>query len=264
MLLVCRMNILNYKGVFAMAKNKNCFKQSNSNAYASSFLSAAFLRGVAFGKNVSSFSCPHAIMSIADKADILFAVKKAYIDMSPRTFVKDKSWWKNSDNVKSNGNERTKGMETAWQQAKETVFQWLCDEFYTYFHCGCPDFDDWHKKVCGEFLKLFSPVLDTYGYDGAASLKYGKAQKIVNMTFKYLFCFDDACNYAGKFDECHMPIDSYILKWYNDWHPNSKVTTVWSELDDMEYHDIQINIKNTLGSYNPFLAEFYIWAEYNS
>lgn len=67
--------------------------------------------------------------------------------------------------------------------------------------------------------------------------------------------------YPRNFDNCHMPIERYILKWYNDYYPQNKMATVWWELND---DVVQTNIKTTLGSYNPFLAEFYSWAEYNS
>lgn len=241
--------------------NKDCFKKSKNN-YDEKFLSSAFLRGIAFGKNVSDFESEYAIMSLKDKNDIILAIRKAYIDMSPRTFDKNKDWWNNPENAKSNKNERVKTKENEWQEAKNKIFTWLAGEFYTYFQNDCTDFDNWHKTICEEFLNRFKPILNEYGYDAEKSLKYGKAQKIINMTFKYLFCFDDAENFGKKFDVCHMPIDSYILNWYNDSSKN-KCTVAWSDLGKEQYYKIQENIRNILVGYNPFLAEFYIWAEYN-
>lgn len=244
--------------------DKNCFENQT---YNSAFLSSAFLRGMAFGKGVSEFEGDIAIMSIKNKKDIFLAVKKAYIDMSPRTFEKNKGWWKDPKNVKitKSGNpkeERLKVVEESWQKDKRGIFEWLADEFYTYFQNDCTDFNDWHKTVCSKFLNKFKLILSEYGYDAEKSLKYGKAQKIVNMTFKYLLCFDDANEYNSKFNECHMPIDSYILNWYNDSGEN-KCTVAWSDLEKEQYYKIQEDIKNILVGYNPFLAEFYIWAEYN-
>ena len=195
------------KGVIILAKkvfNKDCFKAATNN-YNNQFLSSAFLRGIAFGKNVSVFNNSSATMSIKNIDDIILAVKKAYIDMSPRTFEKNDDWWKNPQNVKIDKkgklkNERTKDMENDWQVAKNKEFEWLAGEFYTYFQNGCGAFKVWHKTICNDFLERFKPILNQYGYDADKSLKYGKAQKIVNMTFKYLFCFDDAKNYAEKFD----------------------------------------------------------------
>ena len=238
---------------------KLCFENQN---YNSAFLSSAFLRGMAFGKCVSEFEGDIAIMSIKNKKDIFLAVKKAYIDMSTITFEKNKDWWNNPENAKPNKNERIKTKENEWQEGKNKIFAWLADEFYTYFQGGCNDFNDWHETICDEFLNRFKPILNEYGYDAEKSLKYGKAQKIVNMTFKYLLCFDDAENYGEKFDVCHMPIDSYILNWYNDSSKN-KCTVAWSDLEKEKYYAIQDDIKTILGDYNPFLTEFYIWAEYN-
>ena len=238
--------------------DKNCFENQ---IYNPAFLSSAFLRGIAFGKGVSQFNNGVAIMSIKNKEDIVLAIKKAYIDMSPRTFKKIDTWWNNKNNAKS-GNERKKDVEKAWQDAKKELFEWLASAFYTYFQNECNDFNKWHQTICDQFLKKFKPILSQYGYDADSSLKYGKAQKIVNMTFKYLFCFDDANQYNTKFNECHMPIDSYILKWYGDIS-GDKRKLVWSDLEKEEYYELQGNIKSILGKNNPFLAEFYIWAEYN-
>ncbi len=189
--------------------------------------------------------------------------------MSPRTFKRNSAWWQDPNNVKQdkNGNfkdERLPAVENNWKQAKKTVFLWLADRFHRYFKQNDNDFDKWHTCICNSFLEKFTPELDKYGYDGKASLKYGKAQKIVNMTFKNLFCFDDAMTYIKKFDNCHMPIDSYILNWYNDMFPIKKCNTAWSDLDRGTYCELQKNIKNALGTtYKPFWAEFYIWSEYN-
>lgn len=44
---------------------------------------------------------------------------------------------------------------------------------------------------------------------------YGKAQKIINMTFKYLYCFyHTKKEYEAHFNYCHMPLDSYTLEWF--------------------------------------------------
>ena len=262
----------NCKGVITLERkfNKCCFSEETNN-YDKQYLSSAFLRGIAFGKNVSDFEGESATISIKNKDDIRLAVKKAYIDMSPRTFDKNGEWWNNPENAKPNSKERLKEKETDWQQAKEELFKWLADEFHAYFENGSYKvFDDWHKEICDKFLNEFKPKLKNYGYDAEKSLKYGKAQKIVNMTFKYLFCFDDAKDYAEKFDVCHMPIDSYILKWYNDccndcyngMSKEKRCTVAWSDLDKGTYDELQKNIKKILDGYNPFLAEFYIWAEY--
>jgi hypothetical protein len=121
------------------------------------------------------------------------------------------------------------------------------------------------------------------------------AQKIVNMAFKYLYCFDDANIYYKKFADCHMPLDRFTLKWFYSkvvpWYRRSKhitlptskknnngdcfwktwksgiKTATWSNLDGNEYIDIITLIreyfkKNPPNSTVTILeAEFVIWYE---
>ena len=73
------------------------------------------------------------------------------------------------------------------------------------------DFDDWHKEMCEEFLAVIEPK-----YQGG--LKYGKAQKIVNMTFKNAYCLQHneikEDQFEKYFEHCHMPLDSITLEWF--------------------------------------------------
>ena len=72
-------------------------------------------------------------------------------------------------------------------------------------------FDQWHKEMCEEFLAVIEPK-----YQGG--LKYGKAQKIVNMTFKNTYCLQHNGIKEDKFEKyfehCHMPLDSITLEWF--------------------------------------------------
>lgn len=222
-----------------MTDKKYCFSGKN---YDSNFLKTSFLRGMAFGKSVVDFDTATAIMSVKNKNDVLLAVKKAYIDMSPRTF---------------------KGLKqtNAWKEGKTEIFDWLANQFLDYFENGWGNFDKRHEELCDEFLKKFGKLLKEHGCVPETHLKYGKAQKIVNMTFKYLFCFDDAK--SDDFNLCHMPVDSYILKWYKDISGN-RLKNCWSNLEKDEYQQIQNKIKELLGDgFTPLKAEFYIWVEYN-
>lgn len=95
------------------------------------------------------------------------------------------------------------------------------------------DFDKWHHDACQCFLN----VLKDY-YEG---IRYGKAQKIVNMMFKHLYCLDGvnsangAKNYDGYFEFCHMPLDSFTIEWFvrnvAEWYnkrgkPNNKIEKI--------------------------------------
>ena len=72
-------------------------------------------------------------------------------------------------------------------------------------------FDQWHKEMCEEFLAVIEPK-----YQGG--LKYGKAQKIVNMTFKNAYCLQHneikEDQFEKYFEYCHMPLDSITLEWF--------------------------------------------------
>ena len=54
---------------------------------------------------------------------------------------------------------------------------------------------------------------------------YGLAQKLVNMTFKYLYIFEDHIDLTIDFSVCDCPLDSVILgKLPRSEHPWSKIT----------------------------------------
>lgn len=128
-----------------------------------------------------------------------------------------------------------------------------------------PDFEKEHNELC----KLWANNLDLK----EDHREYGKAQKIINMSFKYLYTMFYVENKGDKrlekFDNCHFTLDSYTLRWLNgcklDGKPkclNSK--TSWSTLDDTEYKNIQEFAKKCVGEffpdeYNCLKAEFLIW-----
>lgn len=75
------------------------------------------------------------------------------------------------------------------------------------------DFDEKHKNICNKWCKAFEKdgKLTEHG-------NYGKAQKIVNMAFKYLYCYYSDKNEIEKndyFKYCHFTLDSFTLKWLN-------------------------------------------------
>ena len=86
----------------------------------------------------------------------------------------------------------------------------LLNRFRSYKECNFKDqkaFDNWHKDTC----KSVYDVLDGL----YKNIKYGKAQKIVNMTFKYLYCINSNRG-RDYFTYCHIPLDSVILDWIWD------------------------------------------------
>ncbi len=74
-------------------------------------------------------------------------------------------------------------------------------------------FDAWHHEACTIFLD----ILQKYYPDA----EYGKAQKIINMMFKHLYCMNFGENKSDwlvlnekYFEHCHLTLDSFTLEWF--------------------------------------------------
>ena len=163
-----------------------------------------------------------------------YAVYHAYIDMQLRT-------------IKGHNMEQTKDI-------RETLSKKFCE----YFENSAPDsqesFDKWHQETCEYFLSELNKKLKE------KKLCFGKAQKVINMTFKYLYCFDDAEKYEDYFKFCHMPIDSYTLNWcYENGLYNKNDIENWSNLDEKGYYELSKKIAKLLDC--PMISEFVIWPE---
>lgn len=63
-------------------------------------------------------------------------------------------------------------------------------------------FDEMHHMLCKDMITEFSNKI---------TITYGQAQKIINMAFKYLYCFPSIDK--KYFKNCHMPLDSFTLEW---------------------------------------------------
>lgn len=157
---------------------------------------------------------------------------------------------------------------------KENLFEWLAGKFSEYFDKPTKskeDFDDWHNGICKEVLETLGGLCDDN-----VTVHYGKAQKLVNMSFKNFYCFADAEKYEkkGYFDNCHMPLDSYTLSWYMNKADGKTSVDSWSSMEADDYSKIQTEIREYFDSernityrnkngdsLTPFIAEFYIWEE---
>ncbi len=163
---------------------------------------------------------------------------------------------------------------------KDSALSKLAESILDYFK-GDPytkpeDFDTFHDGLCTNFIKNLKD--ETY------SATYGQAQKVVNMTFKYLYCLDDAiAKYDEHFRFCHIALDTFTLEWiWRKCRPSytGKVNKyeAWSNLEKTDYTDSH-NTKrpgyDTIkGIYRdhfpkderfkgctPFQAEFIFWPE---
>lgn len=120
-------------------------------------------------------------------------------------------------------------------------------------------FEDEHEKICDGFLNTIN------SYTSIEPQKYGKAQKVVNIIFKFLVAHEIWKNE----DQCHMPVDSFVLRWL--YGKDTYNGTSWSNLSYSDYVKIQDDIKKkikksiTVGAKsnitvnNRAEADYYVW-----
>lgn len=86
-------------------------------------------------------------------------------------------------------------------------------------------------------------------------LTTGQAQKVINMSFKYLMCCEDIRkDKLAHFTWCHMPLDSITLEWIG------LRGLIWNSIDDsILYSYIQEYVRFKVGKDNVLLKEFEIW-----
>lgn len=165
--------------------------------------------------------------------------------------------------------------------ADKSFGQLIIDWFETNHHDWDNDFEKMHGIACRAVMKFL--LAQNYR---ESDCTYGKAQKVVNMTFKHIYCLSD-----GKkrewFLPCHMALDYYTLEWFKrdvaelgERIPEGKVDN-WSALKNPEedeylgkenkryysYHKLVSEIqqyfreKKPYGDLCPLEAEFYIWPD---
>lgn len=228
---------------------------------------------------------------------VRYALKKAFNDFNFRTLTKEKSF----DSVYKKWDAQQKEMlkmqkESITHQEAPSVTGYLVerlgkpfeDRFVKYFSnapLSREEFDNWHHQTC----KMFLDQLNGKNNGSVASqpiytnLKYGKAQKIVNMMFKHLYCFKSQEIWKDKWDPyfqyCHVTLDNFTLTWFErEVCPHQRIES-WSNLDFTEnavdknnytfylehirkFFDKQkLDVKSPYREVTPFQAEFYIWPD---
>lgn len=94
-------------------------------------------------------------------------------------------------------------------------------------------------------LLFCKDIKDIIGSGNKYVTGYGLAQKLINMTFKYLYVFSDLIfieHSVPDFSLCDCPLDSIILK------EASVKRVVWSKLTAQEYQKCQDKISSLLKS----------------
>jgi len=154
---------------------------------------------------------------------------------------------------------------------------YLNDKLYDFFsdnEKNEEEFEKWHKKVCNEFLGKYNSFLNEKGINklnNVENQEFGKAQKVVNMTLKYISCYKNVKD--GYFKYCHMPLDVYTLEWFRNKFEKEKIgpnNIVWTKMEygseDSKYSYLWVY--NKIKKYakeneiTPLELEFLVWNEH--
>lgn len=144
------------------------------------------------------------------------------------------------------------------QEEKDNALMALKNKIKGYFESQEASFN--HKDYCLAFINEFHDY----------KMTFGAAQKIVNLTFKYLYCFTQFKNqYYDKFSPCQMVLDSFILSWFKRNVDKKKIVGIkhdetWSGLNDYSrYSNIQLLIERYVHGKDLGLSvleyEFILW-----
>ncbi len=133
---------------------------------------------------------------------------RATVDITSRTLTVNENQETKSDQSKNI--KITDSLVKAFEDAK------IYDKFAQWFAPIADsqepmlDFDTWHHEAC----ELVLDAIKTRYPDA----KYGKAQKVINMTFKTMYAlvaaYPPAFDVQEYFRLCHMPLDSFTLEWF--------------------------------------------------
>lgn len=107
-------------------------------------------------------------------------------------------------------------------------------------------FDKWHFDACEAYCEHMKKEKFPKKFD----ITFGRAQKVLNMTFKYLYCTGTYKSDVEKLVSfLHMTLDGYTLRWYKEQivklDPSLKVGDVseWSKMNEKapkhKYIDLQ-------------------------
>ena len=140
------------------------------------------------------------------------------------------------------------------------------------------NFDVFHKQLCLTFL---SGINGIRARAGIPAMSYGQAQKLINLSFKYLTCYEDYMDYYEYFEQCHMVIDREVLKGLEGNGLTLLFGTTprqiphldkgnyrghgWTEMNEGEYDELLGEYRNSI---DPLLVDIfddvsYMEIEYN-
>lgn len=208
--------------------------------------------------------------SITSLIDITDAVKEVYFH--PNTLWAHARGGKGQHVLTDNGACRT---------SVEHVLDRIGNRIHQYFN-GVPNvsntqsgFDDFHKSLCHDFLNGINTIRADVGY---TPLSYGQAQKLINLSFKYISCFSDYLSFADLFEKCHIIIDNKVLTNLGrsklsvifGTNLNDKIqglsggtfhTHGWTDFSETDYDMLVAEYRRVIGPYMGNLS--YIALEYS-
>lgn len=141
--------------------------------------------------------------SIRNRTDISDAVKEVYFHRN--TLWAHARGGKGKNKLTNSGERRP---------AVENILTNIGGQIYEYFNGKAnvantqENFDAFHKSLCHYFLTSINAIRAEVNY---APMSYGQAQKLINLSFKYISCFSDYCQFADLFTHCHIVIDNVVL-----------------------------------------------------
>lgn len=163
-------------------------------------------------------------------------------------------------------------------QIKEESIKFWLDYFKNNSPFGISnqnDFDKWHREACEAYCDHMNSKFPSF------NMTIGRAQKVLNMIFKYLYCTDAYKADVEKIAKfLHMTLDRKILDWYHKDVSKICKITAWSKID---YYDCYLTVQKRIREYlknnplydyvsapgaspiwinlpcEPFFAEFIIW-----
>lgn len=131
-----------------------------------------------------------------------------------------------------------------YKSEKAEIFSYTTNQLVDYFSQPVKnkeEFEEWHKNLCEEVCRQFSAL-------PGIELMYGKAQKLINITFKHLYCFGDANKKENYFKYCHIPIDNNIISWCKKNVGITSLPTAWSNLSYSDYIKLEDSLYSWLNS----------------
>lgn len=252
----------------------------------------------------------HRVLDMTNTKDVLLAVNKAYIDMQPRTIDGLGLSLKDGKEPSKRNNAAYWNIVKVKEKNIKDLKTYLANQVVGIINCinatSTLDkqsiFDKEHSYLCNSFIKKFQTAINNinsaiedairrgvspngipanylkHNSIDPEQITYGKAQKIVNMTFKYLSMFDNANQYSNVFQYCHVAIDGYIIDEVKDMiklykikpavQENNTLKKVWSNYTNEDYYNMLslmcciINEACYKGGKTLFFEEFEWWAKH--